>query len=130
MLIGREECSIDDIAGFLQMVIKDSYGVYLTQEEAKEMAFYIRDAISGSGGEVVDFKFKKEETKKDESIPLKFIDTSYYEIKKSARYKLTDQGMEVLFKTREIYSEFRINVTQLYLKQQIEKGVFQVPFKR
>lgn len=124
MLIGREECSIDDIAGFLQMVIKDSYGVYLTQEEAKEMAFYIRDAISGSGGEVVDFKFKNLETKKDESIPLKFIDTSYYEIKKSARYKLTDQGMEVLFKTREIYSEFRINVTQLYLKQQIEKGVF------
>ena len=111
MLIGREECSIDDIAGFLQMVIKDSYGVYLTQEEAKEMAFYIRDAISGSGGEVVDFKFKNLETKKDESIPLKFIDTSYYEIKKSARYKLTDQGMEVLFKTREIYSEFRINVT-------------------
>lgn len=124
MLIGREESSIYDIANFLQMVIKDSYEVNLTQEEAKEMAFYIRDSISGSGGEVVDFKFKNLETKRDDAIPLKLIDTSYYEIKKSARYKLTDQGMEMLFKTREIYSEFRINVTQMYLKQQIEKGVF------
>ena len=112
MLIGREECSIDDIAGILQMVIKDSYGVYLTQEEAKEMAFYIRDAISGSGGEVVDFKFKNLETKKDESIPLKFIDTSYYEIK-IRQVQTYRPGHGSAFK-QEIYSEFRINVTQLY----------------
>ena len=32
--------------------------------------------------------------------------------------------MEMLFKTREIFTEFRLNVTQLYLRQQIEKGVF------
>lgn len=96
----------------------------MTQEESREMAFYIRDSIAGSGGEVVDFKFRNLETNKDESISIKLIDTSYYEIKKSARYKLTDQGMELLFKTREIYTEFRINITQLYLKQQIEKGIF------
>jgi len=119
MLIGREECSIDDIAGFLQTILKRSYDINMTQEESREMAFYIRDSISGSGGEVLEFKFKNLENNKDESIPIKLIDTSYYEIKKSARYKLTDQGMELLFKTREIYSEFRINITQMYLKQQI-----------
>ncbi|HOM03282.1 MAG TPA: hypothetical protein PLH43_10705 [Acetivibrio sp.] len=124
MLIGREECSIDNIADFLQLLLKRSYDINMTQEESREMAFYIRDSIAGSGGEVVDFKFRNLETNKDESISIKLIDTSYYEIKKSARYKLTDQGMELLFKTREIYSEFRINITQLYLKQQIEKGVF------
>lgn len=124
MLIGREECSIDDIAGFLQTILKRSYNINMTQEESREMAFYIRDSISGSGGEVLEFKFRNLENSRDESIPIKLIDTSYYEIKKSARYKLTDQGMELLFKTREIYSEFRINITQMYLKQQIEKGVF------
>lgn len=124
MLIGREECSIDDIAGFLQTILKRSYDINMTQEESREMAFYIRDSISGSGGEVLEFKFKNLENNREESIPIKLIDTSYYEIKKSARYKLTDQGMELLFKTREIYSEFRINITQMYLKQQIEKGVF------
>ncbi|GAE89321.1 hypothetical protein [Acetivibrio straminisolvens] len=124
MLIGREECSIDNIADFLQLLLKRSYDINMTQEESREMAFYIRDSIAGSGGEVVDFKFRNLETNKDESISIKLIDTSYYEIKKSARYKLTDQGMELLFKTREIYTEFRINITQLYLKQQIEKGIF------
>jgi hypothetical protein len=124
MLIGREECSIEDIADFLQTLLKRCYDINMTQEESREMAFYIRDSIAGSGGEVFEFKFRNLETNKDESILIKLIDTSYYEIKKSARYKLTDQGMELLFKTREIYSEFRINVTQMYLKQQIEKGVF------
>lgn len=124
MLIGREECSMEDIAGFLQTILKRSYDINMTQEESREMAFYIRDSIAGSGGEIFEFSFRNLETNKDETIPLKLIDTSYYEIKKSARYKLTDQGMELLFKTREIYSEFRINITQMYLKQQIEKGVF------
>ncbi|KNY26537.1 hypothetical protein [Pseudobacteroides cellulosolvens] len=124
MLIGREECSIEDIASFLQNVIKRCYDLNLTQEESKEMAFYIRDSISGSGGETVEFNYMNLENGTGESIPVKLIDTSYYEIKKSARYKLTDQGMEMLFKTREIFSEFRINVTQMYLKQQIEKGIF------
>lgn len=124
MLIGREECSIEDIADFLQTILSRSYDINMTQEESREMAFYIRDSIAGSGGEIFEFKFRNLETNRDETISLKLIDTSYYEIKKSARYKLTDQGMELLFKTREIYSEFRINVTQMYLKQQIEKGVF------
>lgn len=124
MLIGREECDIDEIAGFLQEVIYHSYSRHITQDEAKEMAFYIRDAIAGSGGEVFPYPYKDLETGMDATVPVKLIDTSYYEIKKTAKYKLTDQGMELLFKTREIYSEFRINVTQLYLKQQIEKGVF------
>lgn len=124
MLIGREECSIEDISGFLQNIIKRCYDINLTQEESKEMAFYIRDSISGSGGETVEFIYMNLENGREDSIPVKLIDTSYYEIKKSARYKLTDQGMEMLFKTREIFSEFRINVTQMYLKQQIEKGIF------
>jgi hypothetical protein len=124
MLIGREECDIDEIAGFLQEVIYHSYSRHITQDEAKEMAFYIRDSIAGSGGEVFPYPYKDLETGMDDTVPVKLIDTSYYEIKKTAKYKLTDQGMELLFKTREIYSEFRINVTQLYLKQQIEKGVF------
>lgn len=120
----EEECDIDEIAGFLQEVIYHSYSRHITQDEAKEMAFYIRDAIAGSGGEVFPYPYKDLETGMDATVPVKLIDTSYYEIKKTAKYKLTDQGMELLFKTREIYSEFRINVTQLYLKQQIEKGVF------
>lgn len=124
MLIGREECDIDEIAEFLQEIIYFSYNSHITQDEAKRMAFYIRDSISGSGGEVFPYLYRDLEKRRDNTIDVKLIDTSYYEIRKAAKYRLTDQGMELLFKTREIYSEFRINVTQLYLKQQIEKGVF------
>lgn len=123
MLIGREECGMDDIAFFLQRTVDRVYRKPITLEEAKELAFHIRDAIMGSG-EIYSYEYMNLETGDRETIDVRLTDVAFYEIKKSSRYKLTEQGMEMLFKTREIYSEFRINVTQLYLKQQIEKGVF------
>jgi len=123
MLIGKEECGMDDIAFFLQRIVDRVYKKPITMEEAKELAFHVRDAIMGSG-EVYSYEYMNLETGEKETIDVRLTDVAFYEIKKSSRYKLTEQGMEMLFKTREIYSEFRINVTQLYLKQQIEKGVF------
>lgn len=123
MLIGKEECRIDDIAFFLQRTVDRVYKTPITIDEAKEMAFHIRDAVMGSG-ETYAYEYMNLENGVRESIDVKLTDVAYYEMKKTSLYKLTEQGMEMLFKTREIYSEFRINITQLYLKQQIEKGVF------
>jgi len=123
MLIGKEECSIDEISDYLQTQIFRVYQQHMTQEDTKELAFYIRDAITG-GGENYQFEYMNLENGMMESVPVRLMDISYYEIKKTSKYKLTDQGMEMLFKTREIFTEFRLNVTQLYLRQQIEKGVF------
>jgi hypothetical protein len=123
MLIGRDECTIDEISGFLQSLIYRIYKHNIPQEDSRELAFYIRDAITGSG-ETYQFEYMNLEKGSVETVPVKMMDVSFYEIKKTSRYKLSDQGMELLFKTREIYSEFRLNVTQLYLRQQIEKGVF------
>jgi hypothetical protein len=124
MLSGREECSIEEIADFLQNIIYKNYCEHILQDEAKELAFYIRDSIAGSG-EPFYYSYMNLEKGIEEKIPVKLMDVSFYEIKGHSRYKLTDQGMELLFKTREIYSEFRLNVTQLYLRQQIEKGIFE-----
>lgn len=123
MLIGREECTIEEIAAFLQNTIYRVYKQNLPQEDSRELAFYIRDAITGNG-EAYKFEYMNLEKGLPDFETVKLMDVSYYEIKKTSKYKLTDQGMELLFKTREIYSEFRLNVTQLYLRQQIEKGVF------
>lgn len=123
MLIGHEEGTIDEISDFLQTIIYKTYHHNIPQEDARELAFYIRDAITGNG-ETYQFEYMNLQKATGDSVPVKLMDVSYYEIKKTSKYKLTDQGMELLFKTREIYSEFRLNVTQLYLRQQIEKGVF------
>lgn len=123
MLIGRDECTIDEISSFLQNLIYRIYKHNIPQEDSRELSFYIRDAITGSG-ETYQFEYMNLENGSVETVPVKLMDVSFYEIKKTSRYKLSDQGMELLFKTREIYSEFRLNVTQLYLRQQIEKGVF------
>lgn len=43
---------------------------------------------------------------------------------KTVRLKLSGVGLELLFKTKELYNELQVSITQLYLRQQILKGVF------
>lgn len=38
--------------------------------------------------------------------------------------RLTEKGLEILFKSREIYRDLHFSVMQLYLDQQIRRGVF------
>ncbi|MCL0063140.1 Atg14 domain-containing protein [Peptococcaceae bacterium] len=37
---------------------------------------------------------------------------------------MSEHGLDLLFKTKEIYNELQISIAQLYLRQQIQKGVF------
>ena len=38
--------------------------------------------------------------------------------------RLTEKGLDLLFKSREIYHDLHFSVMQLYLDQQIRRGVF------
>ena len=37
---------------------------------------------------------------------------------------MSQEGLELLFKTKEMYNELQVSITQLYLRQQIQRGVF------
>lgn len=124
MLIGRNYCEHEDIARFLRRVVADVYGADLAESESVEMAYYFLDALRNNG-RPFDLEYKDLENGQDVRCKFALIEVASYEIHGTMRFRLTDAGLDLLFKTKEIYKELRISISQLYLRQQIEKGVFQ-----
>lgn len=123
MLIGRNECSIEDMSLFLKLLIEKNYNEYLNDEEAKELTYYLKDLLNNNG-EMYKYDYINTYNGKKESVDVKLIEQVSYEIKGKVQYKLTSQGLDIIFKTREIYAEYKITVEQLYLQQQIKNGVY------
>lgn len=123
MLIGRDHCDHQEIARYVRQMMAESYTVNLSENESSEMAYYFLDALRNNG-RPFDLEFKDLETGGDVRCKFALIEVANYEIHGKMRFKLTDAGLDLLFKTKEIYKELRISISQLYLRQQIEKGVF------
>ncbi|GAB6172192.1 hypothetical protein JCM15765_16700 [Paradesulfitobacterium aromaticivorans] len=124
MLIGRNYCDHEDVARFLRRVAADAYDTALTENESFEMAYFFLDALRNSG-RPFDLEYRDLETGGEIRCKFSLIEVANYEIHGKMRFRLTDAGLDLLFKTKEIYKELRISISQLYLRQQIEKGVFQ-----
>lgn len=124
MLIGREPCDHQRIGHFLRRVVEDNYRHRLSEEEALEMAYFFLDALR-NGGRPFNYTFQDLENGQQSRYKFALIETAAYEIHGKMSFKLTSTGLDLLFKTKEIYKELRITISQLYLRQQIEKGVFQ-----
>lgn len=123
MLIGRDHCDHQKIADYVRHMMAESYHIHLSEPESTEMAYYFLDALRNNG-RPFDLQFKDLETGGDVRCKFALIEVANYEIHGKMRFKLTDAGLDLLFKTKEIYKELRISISQLYLRQQIEKGVF------
>lgn len=127
MLHSTHDCTRETIAQFLKELILHSYQKSLTMEESLELARYLIAILRNDG---IPFSYDYFDLEKAETANTKFSLLDYesedgYHIKdKMVRLKLTTEGLDFLFKTREIYQELKISITQLYLKQQIAKGVF------
>lgn len=124
MLIGRNYCEHEDVARFLRRVVAEVYDTDLDENESFEMAYYFLDALRNNG-RPFDLEYKDLENGRDVRCKFALIEVASYEIHGTMRFRLTDAGLDLLFKTKEIYKELRISISQLYLRQQIEKGVFQ-----
>jgi hypothetical protein len=125
MLIGRLESDHNDVTRFLQKTIEESYGQRLSDEEARELATYLLAALRNDG-RAFEFTFKNLETNEDDKHTFHLIENGTYHVASGqVRFKLSDDGLDLLFKTREMYKELRITISQILLRQQIEKGVFE-----
>ncbi|PWK13459.1 hypothetical protein [Tumebacillus permanentifrigoris] len=124
MLIGRVECDHADVARFLRIAIQDAYGQLLSEEESRELATYLLAQLRNDG-RAFEFQFRNLESSVDDKHAFHLIENGTYHVASAQiRFKLSDVGLDLLFKTREMYKELRISISQMLLRQQIEKGVF------
>lgn len=121
MLSGRKVTG-ESIEAFLNELLTTKYNVSLSKDEIRELRIYIVDEKLRNNGK--DFTYTQFDISATKQLKINFKlitrelkgDTSFL--------KLTDKGIELLFKTREMYSEVRISFTMLYFKQQLLKNNF------
>lgn len=125
MLIGRLESDHNDVARFLRGVISESYGKQLTEEESRDLAGYLLANLRNDG-RPFEFTYRNLEAGQEDKHVFHLIENGTYHVASGQiRFKLSDAGLDLLFKTREMYKELRITISQILLRQQIEKGVFE-----
>jgi len=125
MLRVEKDCTYKSIGFFLQHIVRQQYNEELSQEEASELAdFIVREGLMNNG-RPHSFTYPDIETNTEKTHKFHLVELEDYEIKdKLVRLRLSTAGLEMLFKTKEMYNELQVSITQLYLRQQIQKGVF------
>lgn len=125
MLRGEKDCTYERVAYFLQELLEGYYEKPIAFEEALELAHkVIREGLMNQGRPQV-VSYPDWESGSEKSYKFHLIELEDYQIKdKTVRLRLSTEGLELLFKTKEMYNELQVSITQLYLRQQIQKGVF------
>lgn len=125
MLRGEKDCTYEKIAYFLQDLIVHYYEEKLGYNDALELAYYlVREGLMNQGRPHT-YQYPDLETGKEKTFKYHLVELEEYDIKdKMVRLRLSTVGLELLFKTKEVYNELQVSITQLYLRQQIQKGIF------
>lgn len=125
MLRGEKNCTYEKIAYFLQDLIHNQYKDNLTYEQAIELSYYlVREGLMNQGRPHT-YTYPDLETGTEKTYKFHLVELEDYEIKdKTVRLRLSTAGLELLFKTKEMYNELQVSIAQLYLRQQIQKGIF------
>ncbi|SDC27386.1 MULTISPECIES: hypothetical protein [unclassified Candidatus Frackibacter] len=125
MLRGEKDCTYRKIAYFLRDVIAEYYDDELEYAEALDLTHYlVRESLMNQGSSH-QFSYFDFENGENEDYKFHLVKLQDYDIdSKVVKLKLSPIGLELLFKTKEMYNELQVSISQLYLRQQIQKGVF------
>src|SRR5690625_4758509 len=114
---------VEHLTQFLMEMTRSIYKI--DSQEMEQIARMLITTFRPSSGKKRSFSFFNWETKQEETIEYSIIKDNDFDPKTQTQYYTLDEdGLELLFATKEFYSEFQISINQLLLKQQIKKGEF------
>lgn len=123
MIMRQKTSGSKELTLFLYEVASDK--IALSMEGFEDLAREILEVFRPSTGKRNSRTFHNWESGQDETV--------YYSILKAARsdlaantqyYTLDEDGLELVFASREYFNEFQISISQLLLRKQLEKGEF------
>lgn len=123
MIMRQKNCGTKELAAFLYDTTQKR--IALKEESFEDLAREIIDVFRPPNGKRSSMSFYDWEKGQEENV--------YYSILKAAKsdlttntqyYALDESGLEIIFSSREYFSEFQISISQLLLRKQLEKGEF------
>jgi len=123
-LMRSRKTSVKDLIGFLSAVLEDKY--ILDQEELDDIGRRIIHVFRPASGRKREFSFFHLGTGQEGIHYTSILRTDSYDVATNTQYYALDEdGLELVFATKEFYLEFQLSIHQLLLRKQLEKGEFQ-----
>ena len=123
MIMRHKTSGTKELAVFLYEETR--HRIQLSLEEFEELAREIIDVFRPATGKRNSKTFYNWETRKEETIYYSILKAARSDLKANIQYYMLDEeGLELIFSSREYFSEFQISISQLLLRKQLEKGEF------
>lgn len=116
--------SVTDLVSFFASVLEDKY--MLDPEELEDIGRRIIHVFRPASGRKREFAFFHPGTGQEGVFYTSILRTDSYDVATNTQYYALDEdGLELVFATKEFYMEFQLSIHQLLLRKQLEKGEFQ-----
>jgi hypothetical protein len=122
-IMRNHKVGIKDLALFLQKLTERQY--VLDGQTCEEIASTIIQTFRPTTGKKRTYAFHDWETIEEGELEYSLLKAKAFDSKTNTQYYTLDEdGLELVFATKEFYSEFQLSINQLMLRKQLEKGEF------
>jgi sulfur relay (sulfurtransferase) DsrC/TusE family protein len=122
-LMRQYKAGAKQLANFLEKVIAAQY--QLDDTDYERIARSIIQIFRPTTGKKRRYTFFNWETNQEDSIDYSILKANSFDLKTNTQYYTLDEdGLELVFATKEFYSEFQLSINQLMLRKQLDKGEF------
>lgn len=122
-LLRNHKTGVKELATFLKEATKQVY--VLKDETYEDLARSLIQNFRPTHGKKRSYDYFDWEEKTEATIEYSILKANDFDADTNTQfYTLDDDGLELIFATKEFYSEFQLSINQLILRKQLEKGEF------
>ncbi len=123
MLVRNKKTGVRELAQFLRYMTRQTLD--LPEASFQSIARTIIETMRPTTGKRNRKRFYNYETGEEELIEYSILKAEGWDRENSIQYyTLDEQGLELIFATKEYFSEFQLSISQMMLRKQLEKGEF------
>lgn len=120
-----ENCTIDDIGGFIDDTNMKYFKKSLSYEESIELAKFIVNTVLCDEGKTMYFQGYNFEENKYKDIYVSFLSNKIVYVNDAQRrvsYSLSDEGYSLMLSTLEIENNLQITIQEIIFKEHLKKA--------
>jgi hypothetical protein len=123
MLTRNTKTGVNELAVFLKEILEDK--ITLSNDGYRDIAKSVIEVMRPPSGKRNRKEFFNYETGEPDFVEYSILKADSWDRQNNLQYYVLDeQGLELIFATKEYFSEFQISISQLVLRKQLEKGEF------
>lgn len=123
-LMRESKVGMEEAANYLRPLIQKRYQV--SDERVTALLLLVKETFRPAKGHYKTYSYFNWDTDTTEEMPFSFLKTDFFDAKENRQYyQLDDDGLELIFATKEYFQEFQLSIHQLMLRKLLEKGELQ-----